>query len=179
METADQPLGKRKDALIDTLTDLYAADRLQMEDFENLVSQVHAADSETALKALVLSRTELQTQARPAARADEIVASMSTLRKRGRWLVSDRLAIKGHMSTVVLDLREYAYEPGFRLLVRLDLDMSTIKLIVPRAFAVTDHFESNSMSSIKNRPRLVGAPLGEIVLTGSLNMSTVKVRYRR
>jgi hypothetical protein len=178
-------LERQKDRIIDKLTDLYSKDGIGMDSFESLVSQVNAVESETALNALVLSRSELQAIAPQAQEArtlpanDEITVSMSNVRKEGRWLISDHVSVKGHMGTIILDLRDYAFEQDFKLFLRLELGMSTVKLIVPPNFAVTERFEHNSMSTVKNRNRRAGPITGAILIGGNLNMSTVKVKYRR
>lgn len=103
---------------------------------------------------------------------------MGTLKKKGDWVDADAYRLSGRMSNYELDLREYEGVSGFRLFLEVDLDMSTLRLIVPDGWVVSCNLDSNIASNVKDKGP--SAPWGDnrIEIAGGLKMSTIKVKYK-
>jgi hypothetical protein len=190
-------LEREKDAAIGQLTDAYAQGGMDMAGFERAATRLSACGDSGSLdleaRALGLDMEALRAAiARspeahaPEARTTDAVSREAvqlecvsgSVRKVGTWVKSSlyRLGLKS--STARLDLREYEGAKGFRLVIEIAAQSSSVKLIVPEGFEVEDRFSERISSVVRNKPK--GPSYGDniVVLAGSLRSSTVRVRYR-
>jgi|GEM_PF-1982840 len=185
-----------KDRLIEGITEAYARGAMEAADFERTVTRVAAAPDAEALaaEASAFGRSmgieipaPLENRGAspprppiPAGGGEVVELSCvgGDLREEGDWVRSGAYRISLKSSNGRLDLREYEGEPGFRLLLELDLVSSNLKLIVPEGFEVEDRISERRSSTFRDRPE-GGIYDGCVVtLTGSLRSSNLRVRRR-
>lgn len=128
--TALAPLRRQRDLVIDRLTEHFARDHLDVEEFEKRVDEAHRATSVEALTRLTTDLEPLDADAErhaaelahkrtppvtalatiPARRS--VVAVMSGAERRGSWRVPRKLRVYAVFGGVELDFREVAFPPG-------------------------------------------------------------------
>jgi len=181
-------LEQEKDELISRLTEAYAQDAIDMQGFELAVTRVSAAADEAALSAErasldlslpVLVHAEASPPAHRQAEVQSLDCVSANLRRVGDWVKAGRYSMRLQSSNARLDFTAYEGSTGLRLVIELEARSSNLRLIVPAGFEVEDALSERISSTVRNRPR--DAPYGgnRIVLTGRLQSSTVKVKYRR
>lgn len=183
----DGSFEEERQELIAIVGELYARNKCSEERMNELLELITDAATESRLREIASqlpqppegSLLALTTSilSRP---PQDIAAHAGTVKKTGEWVDSKQIRVSGSASTFTFDLTSYAPEHGISLEFLLDVNMSTVVLIVPGSFKVTDSITENSMSTIKiavkkkdERPRY-----NTVTLRGRIRMSTVKVKYR-
>jgi hypothetical protein len=150
-------LPERRQQVIDRLTEDFARDILEVDDFEERVDQAHRAGTIEALEKVVADLAPLEANARPLApdRAVELhaqrvpaaalatnraekrwaVAVMGGLERKGGWRVPHKLRVLCFMGGAQIDFRDVVLPPGVTE-VRLFCIMGGCEIIVPPDLAV-------------------------------------------
>jgi hypothetical protein len=134
-----------RERAIAALSEHFAQDALDVDEFERRVTLAHQAESPTDIAALVAdlpvlvdvpaaSRASLVPAAdvRP---AQTIFGLMSSTERRGAWLVPRRMRVRGTMSSIVLDFRD-ARLPAGPVDIQIRALMSSVEILVPPGLAV-------------------------------------------
>ncbi|MDB4983412.1 MAG: hypothetical protein JWM82_4164 [Myxococcales bacterium] len=135
-----------RERAIATLSEHFAQDALDVEEFERRVTLAHQAETPAALAALVADLPVLADVPTPAARAALVPAAdvrpaqtvfglMSSTERRGAWVVPRRMRVRGTMSSIVLDFRD-ARLPAGPVDVQIRAVMSSVEILVPPGLAV-------------------------------------------
>jgi len=177
---------KYRDSLIERAANAFALDQLDEVAFEDFVARVQTAPGENELRAAELSlprsvhRAELDTveQGQTPANVREYVLNMGNLKKRGDWVDALAYRLDGKMANFEFDFRTYAEETHFSMTLDVDLSMSNLKLIIPPDWQVDCRITHNSASNIVDRGSPNTRSAKRILVTGSLNMSNIRVRRR-
>ncbi len=150
MEGENKPalvaLRRRREEIIDWLSEAFASDALALEEYEERVNQAHRADSLDALDQLVVDldrptpaaapATEAMVKHEPAVpdphRADKktYVAIFGGVEKRGGWRAAKRMRVFALMGGAELDFRDVDLPPGVTEL-RIIAMMGGAEIIVP------------------------------------------------
>ena len=139
----------RRDEIIAWLSEAFAGDALDVDEFEDRVSLAHRADSIAALEVLVQDLaplvpeppvTALATRsdasvatARPAER--RVTSIMGGFQRRGAWTVPAKLRVINVMGGGELDFRDVSLPPG-ETEVKIATVMGGVTIIVPPDIAV-------------------------------------------
>jgi hypothetical protein len=142
-------LGRRREQIIELLSERFAGGVLDVEEFERRIDLAHRADRLAALEelaadlepasaappvqALAVRSDASMAVARPHTR--RTVAFMGALERRGSWRVPERLAVYTVMGSGLLDFRECVLPPG-ETLVQVRAVMGSVEIIVPPQLAV-------------------------------------------
>ncbi|HTE50100.1 MAG TPA: LiaF domain-containing protein [Kofleriaceae bacterium] len=150
-------LRQRRQEVIDRLTDDFARDLIEVEEFEERVDLAHQASTMEALEKVVADLAPLEKDAAPldAGRALELhprrgsaaltatnraqsrwaVAVMGGVERKGGWRVPERLKVVCMMGGAEIDFREVALPPGVTH-VKVFCVMGGAEIIVPPDLAV-------------------------------------------
>src|SRR5690606_25345821 len=127
----DAPLRRRRDLVIERLTEHFSLDHLDVEEFERRVDEAHRAPTVAALEALTEDlapldqRQEHHAEATALARVERagalaidrperrsVIAVLSGAERRGSWRLPRRLRVFAVLGGVELDFREVDFPPG-------------------------------------------------------------------
>lgn len=182
-----------RERAIATLSEHFAQDDLDVDEFERRVTLAQTAQSLDDIAALTRDLAPLSAEPAasaaagttalvPAAQvtaAQSIRGLMSATTRSGPWTVPRRLEVKSTMSSTVLDFREARLPPGI-----VDVDvralMSSVEIIVPPGLAVETH-GSAIMGTFDEVDRAPSDPDPEAPLLrihGRAFMSAVEVQMR-
>ena len=186
---AEPGLEAAKDALITTITEVYARGDMDMPAFERAVTRIHASDDRQVLaveaEALGLAMPALvpvpQRRSSPPALSSgavELSCVSGSVRKSGDWVRSRAYKLELKSSSARLDLMQYEGSTGFRLAIDLDAISSSLRLTVPKGFEIEERFSESRSSVVRNKPKDGSFGDNLIVLMGYLRSSTVKIKYR-
>lgn len=115
----------------------------------------------------------------PAGGGLEIGATLSTVRRRGRWEVPERLAVRTTMGSAELDLTE-AVLAGPTVTVELAVVAGSVDLRVPADAVVEPDAVHVVLGEVTvHRRRITGGGGPRIVLTGTVRAGSVDVRGPR
>jgi hypothetical protein len=150
-------LPERRQQVIDRLTDDFARDILEVDDFEERVDQAHRASSIEALEKVVSDLTPLEASAPPLpperamelhaervpaaalatnrAESRWLVAVMSGIERKGGWRVPQTMRVFCMMGGAEIDFREVQLPPGVTE-VKVYCIMGGADIIVPPDLAV-------------------------------------------
>lgn len=143
----------RRDEVIEILSEAFAGGVLELDAFDERVSEAHRADSVAALDRLVedlapiaaadgeeqglspapAARSTALAIARPEKRT--LVAVMGGVERKGAWRVPERLRVFTLMGGTDLDLREVQLPPGVTE-IKIAVLMGGVDVIVPPDLAV-------------------------------------------
>jgi hypothetical protein len=144
-------LRRRREQIIDALSDHFARDHLDVDEFERRVDLAHRADTSDALEELLGDLEALEPSEpsealvgpvpspeqlalhRPEDRS--LIAVLSGAERRGQWRVPKRLRVYALMGGAVLDFREVLLPPG-ETEVKVYAIMGGVEIIVPPGLAV-------------------------------------------
>ena len=147
-------LRRRRQEVIDRLTEDFARDLLDVDEFDERVDKAHQADSLVALDSLVTDLVPLERTAPPITESQAMqihphreiapmerpdrrwaVAVMGGVERRGAWRVPQRLKVVCVMGGAELDFRDVALPPG-ETEVTVVCVMGGAEIIVPPDLAV-------------------------------------------
>ena len=106
---------------------------------------------------------------------EKIRAHHNRVKKHGHWTTARRFDVVASSGTVVLELRSPQIEPG-DIEIRLDIDHSVVKLLVPDG-AIVDHDDLRRVGKSRVKD-WTGTPLvggRRIVLDGEMRHAEVRV----
>ena len=187
----------RRQAVIDRLTEDFARDLLDVEEFENRVDRAHQATTLKDLEVLVEDLEPLERTAPPitdsqamelhrprapvpADRPDRrwAVAVMGGVERKGSWRVPHKLKVVCVMGGAELDFREVALPPG-ETEVSITCVMGGAEVIVPPdlavecdGFAVLGGFEHVDRAPPQHDPDTPLLRIKGMALMGGFTIST-------
>ena len=186
-------LRDRREEVIRVLSDGYANDLLDVDQFEQRLERAHAATELATLEALIAdlavptTTTALVVQPKPTlVVADKqplkkrVRALFSNIERRGVWAVPSELGVTAIFGNAELDLREATMSPGVTEL-RVRAVFGNLEIIVPPELAVEcdgtavfANFEHHGQATVADPER----PLLRVVGSAVFGNVEVKVRLR-
>ena len=190
-------LADERDRVINVLSLAFANDALSMDELESRMERVYKAANVAELQRLTtdLPSAPSDVAAAPPALPAEVAtlsperervfSVMSETKRRGAWLVPQRVDLLAVMSDTVIDLTQATLPTGI-IDIRVRSVCAAVKIIVPPGLQVV-----NRMSSIMGSVRGSGEPEDErrgvpawrsgtvIRLTGWALMAEVATKVRR
>jgi len=184
-------LRDRREQVIAILTDHFAADVLDLDQFDERVDAAHGAVTIVALDRLVADLGPLPDRttpapataltvrddpSRPATKA--MTAVFSGFDRTGPWIVPGRLKVRVWLAGGVLDFREADFGPGVTEL-HVSCVMGGLQIIVPPQLAV-DCDVSAIMGGVDHRhaPRAPDPGRAILRITGTVVMGGVDIQTR-
>jgi hypothetical protein len=183
-------LRARRERVIDALSNHFATDTLEMDEFEQRVDLAHQATSVAALDHLLSDLPALATagETLPAAAPRGAVSTprtgpgrllsiMSSTIRKGAWRVPEKLRVVSLMSSVELDFREAKLGPGVTE-IQLRAVMASVSIVVPPHLSVDctgiplmGHFEGMSQSGSQATPDAPVLRITGLALMGSVEIA--------
>lgn len=185
----------RRDQVIEWLSDRFANDQLEVDEFERRIDLAHQAASIEALDQLVadldMPVEELEAPAEAVVpRVDEslamtrparkhVLAIMGGVNRKDRWVVAETVRAAAIMGGVSLDFREAVLPPG-RTHVQVMAIMGGVDIIVPPHVAVQADGVA-IMGGFEDMHRAPARPDPDtpvLVITGMAFMGGVDIKTR-
>ncbi len=194
-------LAQRRDAVVQQLTDAFAADVIDVDEFDRRIGLAHQSNEPAALQLLVRdlpeSSTGLAANAADATAgtaispAQQVVALaridtqksmtviLSSVNKDGPWQVPALLKVRSALGSSVLDFRQAHFDSAHTEL-RLHLSLGNVEIIVPPNVIV--EIEATAiLGSIERKGSAPPAPVGNsptLRITGLAILSSVEISTR-
>jgi len=188
-------LADERERVIQQLSDHFANDRLSLEELETRMALAYKASSSADLQRLTADLPSVAAAPVPAPLPAEelaamapdrerLVSVMSETRRRGAWIVPQRLDLIALMSDTTIDLTQAALPTGI-IDIHVRSICAAVKIVVPPGIQVVSRL-SSLMSSVRGggEPNVGGGEewkTGTVVrLSGWVLMAEVqtKVRHR-
>jgi hypothetical protein len=185
-------LADERERMIQQLSDHFANDRLSLEELETRMELAYKASSSADLQRLTADLPSVAASPVPLP-ADELAAIapdrerlfsvMSETRRRGSWVVPQRLDLIALMSDTTIDLTQAALPTGI-IDIHVRSICAAVKIIVPPGIQVVSRL-SSLMSSVRgsSEPNVSGGEewkTGTVVrLSGWALMAEVQTKVRR
>jgi hypothetical protein len=144
-------LRDRREQVIEWLSDQFASDALELDEYERRIDMVHQATSVAALEELMadlelpaaepvapsqaLATRKPEQLAVPRAARKRVIAIMGGVERKGPWVVPQSLRVTAVMGGISLDFREAILAPGVTE-VHVNTIMGGVDIIVPPHVAV-------------------------------------------
>ena len=186
-------LADERERVVQQLSDHFANDRLSLEELETRIELAYKASSTADLQRLTADLPSVAASPVPAPLpADETVMApdrerlfsvMSETRRRGGWIVPQRLDLIALMSDTTIDLTQAALPSGI-IDIHVRSICAAVKIVVPPGLQVVSRI-SSLMSSVRgggepNEQTVGGWKAGTVVrLTGWALMAEVQTKVRR
>jgi hypothetical protein len=186
---AASALEAARERTIRLLTDRFADDSLDLEQFEAHLDRMYKATTVAELDGLlrdVEARTARRAAVAPAygepaygelPAPRRVLSIMSNTERTGRWAMPRQLEVRALMSSIVLDLRETSIPAGVCEIDLLAI-MANVEILVAPGVVVED-LALGVMANVENRAldeRIVPADAPRIRITGTAVMANVEVR---
>jgi hypothetical protein len=192
MPKAVVSLREARERAIARLSDAFAADDLDLEEFERRISLAHRADSPAALEPLLsdlvatspgtgpaMASTALTVRPAGTGRRNQtLVAIMGGTMRRGRWSAPQHIRLIAVMGGAELDFREADLAPGETHVSIFSL-MGGCEIIVPPGLAVDmdgiaimGGFEHMERSSPQRDPETPYLRVSGFVAMGGVQITT-------
>jgi hypothetical protein len=200
-----ESLVQARERAIEALTNLFAEDRISMDEFESRLDRLYKAGTPEELDQLTVSapvraadrgagaldtssvfdsmpRSQMALEpVRPSevAPLDRMLVIMGETKRLGEWTPPRRLEAFVLMGTVTLDLREARLAPGITE-IHVTAIMGEVKVLVPPTIRVEGHVSAIMGSFSDQSADHADAPRGVPILrlTGTAFMAEVGVRVR-
>jgi hypothetical protein len=173
-------LRDRREAVIAELSTHFTNDALGLAEFEQRIDLAHRASAPDDLEALLADlhpvgrpgETSLVRQNKP---KGHVRCFVSSVQRKGAWLVPQLLRVSTVMGAIDLDFRDAEFGPGVTE-VRLRTVMGAITILVPPDLrvetagrAILGHFEHLDQSGLDDEPvlRITG-----VAVMGSVEISS-------
>jgi hypothetical protein len=179
----------RRDQVIARLSDAYAGDLFDVDELDRRLDLAHKANSVVELDALIADLGETTTAlvpattlalddpGRPLIKTMRVI--MSSVQRRGTWIVPKQLTTRVFWGNAELDFREASLGPGVTT-VDVRVTMGNLEIIVPPSLAI-DLDVSSFMGSVEARHRAPPEPDPSrplLRVNGSVVMGSVEVHTR-
>jgi hypothetical protein len=183
-------LRRRREEVIELLSDSYAADLLTIEQFEHRLDEAHRANDMTSLEALVADLEGVKptkhapsvamVPAKQVARSRNVVAIMGGATRSGQWTLPRKLRVFTLMGGADIDLREAAFPPGLTEISIFSV-MGGVDVIVPPnlpvecdGIAIMGGFDSleRTSSAIDSDPDAPRLRITGFAMMGGVDVST-------
>ncbi|MFN0245256.1 MAG: DUF1707 domain-containing protein [Kofleriaceae bacterium] len=135
-----QQLAEHRDRVVDLLSSGFAADRLEVEEYERRVTLAHEAQSPAALDALVMDLVSVRPPGALVATATALVPAthlrvlFGSIERVGPWTVPSQLTARVVCGNVLLDLRDARLSPVTT--IDVNVTMGNIEILVPPGVAI-------------------------------------------
>ena len=183
-------LRDRRDQAIARLADAYATDLFDVEELDRRLDLAHSAKTVAELDALVADLAAPTTALVPAAasralddpsrsQAKTLRVIMSSVERRGPWVVPQQLAMRVFWGSAELDFREASLGPGVTT-IDVRVTMASLEIILPPQLAI-DVDVSSFMGNVEERhraPAEVDPSRPILRVTGSVLMGNLEVYTR-
>jgi len=187
-------LADERERVIQQLSDHFANDRLSLEELETRMELAYKASSSADLQRLTADLPSVAAAPVPAPLPAEelaamapdrerLVSVMSETRRRGAWIVPQRLDLIALMSDTTIDLTQAALPTGI-IDIHVRSICAAVKIVVPPGIQVVSRL-SSLMSSVRGggEPNVGGGEewkTGTVVrLSGWVLMAEVQTKVRR
>jgi len=187
-------LADERERVIQQLSDHFANDRLSLEELETRMELAYKASSSADLQRLTADLPSVAATPVPAPLPAEelaaispdrerLVSVMSETRRRGAWIVPQRLDLIALMSDTTIDLTQAALPTGI-IDIHVRSICAAVKIVVPPGIQVVSRL-SSLMSSVRGggEPNVGGGEewkTGTVVrLSGWVLMAEVQTKVRR
>ncbi|HEV8234819.1 MAG TPA: DUF1707 domain-containing protein [Gemmatimonadaceae bacterium] len=187
-------LADERERVIQQLSDHFANDRLSLEELETRIELAYKASSSADLQRLTADLPRIAAAPVPAPLPAEelaamapdrerLVSVMSETRRRGAWIVPQRLDLIALMSDTTIDLTQAALPTGI-IDIHVRSICAAVKIVVPPGIQVVSRL-SSLMSSVRGggEPNVGGGEewkTGTVVrLSGWVLMAEVQTTVRR
>ena len=187
-------LADERERVIQQLSDHFANDRLSLEELETRMELAYKASSSADLQRLTADLPSVSAAPVPAPLPAEelaamapdrerLVSVMSETRRRGAWIVPQRLDLIALMSDTTIDLTQAALPTGI-IDIHVRSICAAVKIVVPPGIQVVSRL-SSLMSSVRGggEPDVGGGEewkTGTVVrLSGWVLMAEVQTKVRR
>jgi hypothetical protein len=181
-------LRDRRDQAIARISDAYAQDLFDVDELDRRLDLAHKALTVADLDALVAdlgAQTALVVQpslalddpGRPQAKSLRVI--MSSVERRGAWIVPEQLTTRVFWGSAELDFREASLGPGTTT-IDVRVTMGSLEIILPPSLAI-DVDVSSLMGSVESRhraPAHVDPSRPFLRVTGSVVMGSIEVHTR-
>ncbi len=167
-------LETKKESCFQLAAAAFSENHLDLDGYETLAEEIANAADIASLEVIEGSLPKPQYRS---TETQLVAGDKSKIKKTGKWIDSERIIVRGNMSTITLDFTEYAGESDLRVEIELDCRMSEVRIVVPRNIDVIERLSSNSMSVFRDRRRHIPSN-NAIVVSGDLSMSKVKVKRK-
>ena len=108
---------------------------------------------------------------------EHVTNDHTAVKKSGCWTRADRIELSGRRGATVLDLRHLPATSGGRLRLNLDLERSSVKLLIPRDAVIDDAtLHQSGRGGVKDHSD-GQATGGRIEITGQIRSSVIHI-YR-
>lgn len=165
-----------RDRVIEILQAAAAEGRLDLDEFDERMSAAARAKTFGELTPLTADLRGMMTATTPAHTNEAIIrAHGSSPKREGRWTVPPRVVVEAKMGSPFLDFTD-AQLQSRDVEIAVDLNMGTLKLVVPDGTSINDVDLITKFGSIKNKVRASADPPLRIRLTGETNFGSVVVR---
>jgi hypothetical protein len=190
-----------RERVIARLSDAFAADDLDLDEFERRLNLAHRAEDVAALDALVADLAQPAPAAAPGGAGQALVpaapahgalvpaaqvrprqkmlALLGSVERRGPWRVARDLTVRSWMGSVVLDFREAELGPGVTC-VHIAAIMASVELIVPPWLSVEVEGTSimGEFEHLERSPRAPDPDAPLVRITGYTVMGAVEIETR-
>jgi hypothetical protein len=187
-------LADERERVIQQLSDHFANDRLSLEELETRMELAYKASSSADLQRLTADLPSVAASPVPASLPDDELAViapdrerlfsvMSETRRRGAWIVPQRLDLIALMSDTTIDLTQAALPTGI-IDIHVRSICAAVKIVVPPGIQVVSRL-SSVMSSVRGsgEPNVSGGEewkTGTVVrVSGWALMAEVQTKVRR
>jgi len=188
-------IAQQREAVVQQLTDAFAADVIDVEEFDRRIELAHQSSEPAALQRLVQDLPESSTSHATASLAispaQQVVALtridtqksmtviLSSVNKDGSWQVPALLKIRSALGASVLDFRHAQFDSAHTE-VRLLLSLGNIEIIVPPTIIV-EIDATAILGSIERKgaaPAAAPANASTLRITGYAILSSVEISTR-
>ena len=187
-------LADDRERVIQQLSDHFANDRLSLEELETRMELAYKASSSADLQRLTADLPSVAAAPVPpplpaeelavmAPDRERLVSVMSETRRRGAWIVPQRLDLIALMSDTTIDLTQAALPTGI-IDIHVRSICAAVKIVVPPGIQVVSRL-SSLMGSVRGggEPNVGGGEewkTGTVVrLSGWVLMAEVQTKVRR
>jgi hypothetical protein len=181
-------LRDRRDQAIARISEAYAQDLFDIDELDRRLDLAHKALTVADLDALVAdlgAQTALVVQpslalddpGRPQAKSLRVI--MSSVERRGAWIVAKQLTTRVFWGNAELDFREASLGPGTTT-IDVRVTMGSLEIILPPSLAI-DVDVSSLMGSVESRhraPAQLDPSRPFLRVTGSVVMGSIEVLTR-
>ncbi|GAA3860030.1 DUF1707 domain-containing protein [Saccharothrix violaceirubra] len=108
----------------------------------------------------------------------ELTSRMSSVRRKGEWVVPPRLVVRSHMGSTDLDFRD-AKIPHAVVDVELDVTAGSVRIVVPEGSTVNAHGIEISAGSLKDRVGFGEGGRPHFVVHGAVRMGSVEIKRKK
>ncbi|MBB5960531.1 hypothetical protein FHS29_007159 [Saccharothrix tamanrassetensis] len=153
---------------------------ITLDEFTERTDTALAARTRAELNAVLLDLTGVVHDEQTAAVAErpvELRATMSTVRRKGTWVVPRTLVVHSRMGTTDLDFRQ-ATIPHAVVDIELDVAAGSVKLVLPEGATVDTDAVQVAVGSIKDKVGGGRAGRPHFVLRGSVTAGSLEIKRK-